>query len=57
MKLGICFNASMNRQKYNPPAEAADILTHCKRLTIVSTTDELIDLACGGPNINCFEVA
>jgi len=47
----------MNWQKYHPPAEAADILTRCKRLTIANTTDELIDLACGGPKSNYFEVA
>ncbi len=47
----------MNWQKYHPPAEAADILTHCKRLTIASTTDELIDLACGRSDSNYFEVA
>src|SRR5258705_5363929 len=35
-------------QKYHPPVEAADILANCKGLTIASTTDELIDLACGG---------
>ncbi|MBE0541217.1 MAG: DUF4914 family protein [Verrucomicrobia bacterium] len=48
---------NLNWQKYHPPVEAADILTHCKRLTIASTTDELIDLACGGPKSNYFEVA
>ena len=47
----------MNWQKYNPPGEAADILTHCKRLSIASTTDELVDLACGGPQSIRFEVA
>lgn len=47
----------MNWQKYNPPAEAADILSRCKRLTIANTTEELIDLACGGPKSNHFEVA
>lgn len=43
--------------QFRPPAEAADILTHCKRLTIVSTSDELIDLACGGPGSDYVEVA
>src|SRR6266567_2222287 len=46
----------MNWQQYHPPAEAADILTHCKRLIIANTTAELIDLACGGPKSNYFEV-
>ena len=43
--------------KYHPPAEAAEILAHCKKLTLVNTTDELIDLACGGPGSDYFEVA
>ena len=47
----------MNWQKYHPPSEAADVLAHCKRLTIASTTGELIDLACGDPASNYFEVA
>lgn len=48
---------NLNWQRYHPPVEAADILTHCKRLTIASATDELIELACGGPKLNYFEVA
>ena len=48
----------MNWQKYHPPAEAADILTRIANgLTIANTTDELIDLACGGQKSNYFEVA
>jgi len=47
---------SMPWQKYHPPAEAADILANCKGLTIASTTDELIDLACGGERSNSFVV-
>jgi hypothetical protein len=47
----------MNWQKYHPPAEAADILTHCKGLAIAGTTNELVDLACGGPQSDSFEVA
>lgn len=43
--------------KYNPPAEAAEILTQCKKLIIASTTTELIDLACGGSKSNYYEVA
>ena len=46
-----------NWQKYHPPVEAVDILTHCKRLIIANTTDELIDLACGDSKSNYFEVA
>ncbi len=48
---------NLNWPKYHPPIEAADILTHCKRLTIGSTTDGLVDLACGGPKSNYFEIA
>jgi hypothetical protein len=44
-------------RRYNPPAEAVDILTHCKGLLIASTTKELIDLACGSPEADYFEVA
>jgi hypothetical protein len=43
--------------KYNPPAEAAEILTQCKKLIVASTTTELIDLACGGSKSNYYEVA
>lgn len=47
----------MNWQKYNPPPEASEILSQCPRLTIASTTKELVEFACGGPNSNEFEVA
>lgn len=47
----------MNPSKFNPPAEAVDILAHCKRLVIASSAHELIDLACGGPQSDYFEVA
>lgn len=47
----------MNPSKFNPPAEAADILAHCKGLVIASSAHELIDLACGGPQSDYFEVA
>jgi hypothetical protein len=47
----------MNWKKYNPPLEAADILANCKGLTIASTSDELIDHACGGKGQDFFEVA
>ena len=47
----------MHWQKYHPPGEAADILTHCKRLTVANAVNELIDLACGGPTSNYFEVS
>jgi hypothetical protein len=47
----------MNWKKYNPPPEAAEILAHCKNLTIVSSTQELVDHACGGPDQQFLEVA
>ncbi len=47
----------MNFQKYHPSREAEDILTHCPKLTIASTTAELIELACGGNDSHYFEVA
>jgi hypothetical protein len=47
----------MNWKKYNPPLETADILTHCKGLIIASTSEELIDHACGGKGQNFYEVA
>lgn len=42
---------------YHPSIEAMDVLTHCKQLTIASTTEELTDLACGGPGSNTCTVA
>ena len=47
----------MKWQKYHPPREAAEVLTNCKRVTIAGSTQELIDLACGGPKSDAFEVA
>src|SRR5689334_297329 len=47
----------MNWEKYHPPVEAADILNNCKRFIIASSTNELIDLACGGPKKDHFEVS
>ena len=47
----------MHWQKYHPPVEAAEILSGCKRVTIASTTDELIDLACGGGKSPYVEVS
>lgn len=46
-----------NWQKYHPPVEAADILTNCKRVSVASGTKELIDMACGGPKSDYFEVS
>jgi len=44
-------------KSYHPPVEATEILARCKRLIIANTTDELLDLACGGPSSDRFEVA
>ncbi len=47
----------MNWRRYNPPPDAAEVLSACPSLTIASTVSELIDLACGGADSNYFEVA
>lgn len=44
-------------KRYNPPAEAVEVLTRSPKVTIASTTAELVDLACGGVDSNAFEVA
>lgn len=46
----------MDWKRYNPPAEAVDILSHCPKVITASTTDELISLACGGQDSNYVEV-
>jgi len=35
-------------QKFNPPSDAADLFTRCPKLTVASSIDDLITLACGG---------
>jgi hypothetical protein len=47
----------LNWQRYNPPSETVDILSHSPKVIIASTTAELVDLACGSPQNNYFEVA
>ena len=44
-------------ERYNPPTEAAEILAHSPCVRIASTTQELVDLACGGPGSDAYEVA
>ncbi|MEM8530862.1 MAG: DUF4914 family protein [Chloroflexota bacterium] len=44
-------------QRYNPPAETADILMAAPKVTVASYVDELVDLACGGAGRDTFEVA
>src|SRR5438309_9217492 len=48
--------SKMQWQKYHPPVEAAEIFEQCKNLTTANSTNELIDLACGGHESNYFEV-
>lgn len=47
----------MSWHQYNPPPEAAKILSDCPELIIASRVEELIDLACGGPKSDFVEVA
>jgi hypothetical protein len=46
----------MNWKKYNPPPEVAALLKQCANLIIVNSTAQLLELACGGPAQNYFEV-
>ncbi len=46
----------MNWEKLNPPAEAATVLRECRGVTVASTANDLIDLACGGPGSDSYEV-
>lgn len=43
--------------KYNPPLDAAAVLSASPQVTIASTIEQLVDLACGGPDSDSFEVA
>ncbi len=45
----------MNWKKYNPPAEVSAVLEQCPKVKIVSSTQELLDMACGG-NGGSFDV-
>lgn len=47
----------MNWKKYNLPPEAARLLSAAPRVTVASSTTELVELACGGPGQNYTEVA
>jgi hypothetical protein len=44
-------------RKYNLPTEVAEILAACPSVTIASSIAELVDLACGGPQSDTYEVA
>ncbi len=47
----------MNWETYNPPPEAAEILSMCPSVLIASTTDDLIAVACGTSHNKQFDVA
>jgi hypothetical protein len=47
----------MDWEKYHLPEDAAQIVSACPSLTIASSIDQLIDLACGGVGSNHYEVA
>lgn len=47
----------MNWQRYNPPSEAVEVLSHSPKVIVASTIAELVDLACGGADNSAFEVA
>ena len=47
----------MDWDKYHLPKDANELIDSCTDLSIISSTDALIDLACGGQGSNYFEVA
>lgn len=47
----------MNWKIFNPPSEVERIFAACKNLTVVNSTNELIDLSCGGSGKSHFEVS
>ncbi len=47
----------MNWQKLNPPAEAADILSNCKKVHTFGSVSDLFQVACGGNGSDYYEVA
>ncbi len=47
----------MNWKKYNPPESVAALLEECLSLTVISSTKELLDMACGGEESPQFDVA
>src|SRR6185436_17216240 len=49
-------NAPRDWRRYNPPAEASRVLAECPKLFIASTSQELVDSACGNAQTNYFEV-
>jgi hypothetical protein len=47
----------MDWTKFNVPAEVNTLLSESPHVTVASTTEELIAMACGDPTSNYFEVA
>jgi hypothetical protein len=47
----------MDWEKYHLPEDAAQVVSACPSLTIASSIDQLIDLACGGVGSSHYEVA
>jgi len=47
----------LNWQRYNPPVEAIDVLSHSPDVIVASTTEELVNLACGGADSSYYEIA
>lgn len=43
-------------KRYNPPKDLADILQANPEVTVISTSEELLDLACGDPGAKTFDV-
>ena len=44
-------------KRYHPPKDLAAVLQGNHDVQIISTSQELVDLACGGPESSVFEVA
>ncbi len=47
----------MEWTRFNLPPELDELLANCRKVTVASTTDELLEMACGGPASSYFEVA
>jgi len=47
----------MSWKHLNLPVDARRLLESARNVTFAESTDQLIDLACGGPGSNRFEVA